>query len=295
MLSILIPTYHYNVYPLAQELVTRAKKAQLTFELICIDDGSNSVENIENEKINTLENAVFIQSDKNNGRTLTRQLLAKKAKYDWLLFLDADVMPKNDVFFTQYKQLINGAYPIVFGGIDYRKTDYKPENALRFAFGTKREVASAEVRKKAPYKVICSANFMVKKSLFITLNSQHLKNAYGMDYIFGILLKSNAISVKHIDNEVYHLGINDNADFLSKIKQGLNTLKRLEQDPDKNTSQINLLKSYIRLKNLKLEKVFGQFMSLFEKPLKNHLIKSKSPNLFLFDLYRLGYFCRIKA
>jgi hypothetical protein len=54
MLSILIPTYNYNAYPLASQLAKQSINANILFETICIDDGSLSKINIENEKINTL-------------------------------------------------------------------------------------------------------------------------------------------------------------------------------------------------------------------------------------------------
>ena len=101
MLSILIPTYNYNVYPLAENLQKSALKLGLTFELICMDDGSHANENRLNEKINSLPNCTFIEHNINQGRTATRHALAKKSQYDWLLFLDADVLPRNNDFLTQ--------------------------------------------------------------------------------------------------------------------------------------------------------------------------------------------------
>ena len=50
----------------------------------------------ENKKINALDHCSFLENEKNIGRTATRNILAKKAKYDWLLFLDADVIPLNE-------------------------------------------------------------------------------------------------------------------------------------------------------------------------------------------------------
>ncbi len=69
MLSILIPTYNYNVYPLAENLQKSALKLGLTFELICMDDGSHANENRLNEKINSLPNCTFIEHNINQGRT----------------------------------------------------------------------------------------------------------------------------------------------------------------------------------------------------------------------------------
>ena len=127
MISILIPTYNYNVLPLAKNLVNRAKKQGLIFELICMDDGSNSVENKSNNDINSLPNSKFIERKTNLGRTATRQALAKEAKYDWLLFLDADITPKNDAFISQYTAFVSEPYDAIFGGFAYN-----PEKGMNF-------------------------------------------------------------------------------------------------------------------------------------------------------------------
>ena len=94
MLSILIPAYNYDVLPLVQELHNQASKAGIAFEIIVLDDASPDKKTVEgNQKAGLYEFTEFIINQNNSGRTLTRKKLAEKAKYDTLLFLDADVMP----------------------------------------------------------------------------------------------------------------------------------------------------------------------------------------------------------
>jgi len=40
MLSILVPLYNYNVYPLAKQIVEQTAKLDVDFEFICIDDAN---------------------------------------------------------------------------------------------------------------------------------------------------------------------------------------------------------------------------------------------------------------
>ena len=54
MLSVLIPTYDYNCFPFVHELHNQLLKEKISFEIICFDDGSNSISNLENQKINSL-------------------------------------------------------------------------------------------------------------------------------------------------------------------------------------------------------------------------------------------------
>ncbi len=64
MISILIPCYNYNAYPLALKLEKQALLLAVNFEIICCDDGSFSLKNEENQKINLLTNSKFIELKK---------------------------------------------------------------------------------------------------------------------------------------------------------------------------------------------------------------------------------------
>ena len=292
MLSILIPTYHYNAYPLAKELVKQAVEANLVFELICLDDGSLSKLNLENKKINMLTNCKFIEAYKNMGRSASRQFLATEAKYNWLLFLDADTWPKSRFFLTNYLNKITPLSEAIFGGFSYQQSTHAKNKSLRYTFGKQREEVDANIRNKTPYKVIISANFLIKKPIFIELTQQNTENNYGMDYLFGALLKKHKIHVKHINNEVIHLGIDENTAFLKKTENAMKTLSYLCKTKEITSNDISLLKAYNFLKLFYLQYLFGKFLGYFDAVIKKKL-SGENPSLFIFDLYRLGYFCRI--
>ena len=60
MLSILIPTYNYNIAPLVNELFLQCELIpNLNFEILVYDDGSQLYHS-ENSKINNLKNCSFI-------------------------------------------------------------------------------------------------------------------------------------------------------------------------------------------------------------------------------------------
>ena len=94
MLSILIPTYNYNVEALVHELHAQSTACNIEFEIIIGDDFSNtaviSTTFLSENKFTYLHN-----NDKSMGRTSTRHLLTSKARYPWLLFIDADMLPKD--------------------------------------------------------------------------------------------------------------------------------------------------------------------------------------------------------
>ncbi|HEX8017692.1 MAG TPA: glycosyltransferase, partial [Flavobacterium sp.] len=165
MLSILIPTYNYNVYNLVLELHKQCMELGITFEIIVIDDGSNT-SILENEKINTLQYSRYEMLHSNIGRSKIRNLLAQKGNYQWLLFLDADVFPKNKNFISAYIQCINNEEKTVNGGLLYPEKKPERNKLFRWIYGKKREALPPEKRKKNPYLSFLTLNFLINKSVF---------------------------------------------------------------------------------------------------------------------------------
>lgn len=122
MISILIPTYNYTVFPLVENLYQQCQKANFQYEILVLDDASTDKEIvIKNSEINLLEHCSFQILPENIGRSKIRNLLAEKAKYDWLLFLDADTFPSKSNFVHNYLEAFSNEHPVIFGGIEYPK------------------------------------------------------------------------------------------------------------------------------------------------------------------------------
>jgi len=291
MISILIPCYNYNALPLAERLEKEALNLGIIYEIICMDDASFSSKNTNNQKINFLTNSKFYESQKNVGRVMNRQLLAKKAQYNWLLFIDVDTNPKLDNFLSTYLKKINSKDKVYFGGFSYI-SNRADKTKLRFKFGKKREEINSKIRNKKKYKYIISSNFLIDKNVFTTINSKINFNSYGMDYYFGSLLKKYKISLKHIDNEVIHLGIDENDKFLSKTNEALNSLINLYKKGNIKKHDITILKYYKLLKLLLLKKIIGYIGLLLSKKIESNLT-GNNPNLIIFDFYRISYLCRL--
>jgi hypothetical protein len=290
MISILIPCYNYNAYDIVSRLEKECLTLGIVFEIICIDDASFSPLNELNQKINVLTNCKFFESKKNIGRSANRQLLSQKAQYKWLLYLDVDVKPLNEDFIKVYLNEINKGFEVVFGGFNYKKIE---SNNLRYLFGKSREDIPSIIRNKNPYKYIISSNFLVKKVIFDRINRNININGYGMDYFFGALLKENSISIKHIDNEVTHYGLDDNSKFLIKTNEALKNLHYLNKNKLITKNDITILKYYRLLDFLGLKRIISKLFNMFSKYIESNL-KGSDPSLFVFDLYRLSYLCSLK-
>lgn len=292
MLSILIPTYNYNIVNLVNQVYTQAIDAQILFEIIVIDDCSTNVAIFdENKEIKELEFCRFLKNKENIGRTATRNLLANKATYNQLLFLDADVLPKYDNFISRFKLAENKNYQVIYGGVSYFEEKPVENKVLRWKYGKEREAKNVAQRLKEPFFII-SQNLMIQKAVFLKLNFINT-NAYGLDILFSNNLKTNNIIVTHIDNPVYHLGLEENSIFIKKSLEAVKTTFQLEEKGIIENDLRPLQKSYLKLKKKKLTIPFNFIISKFKKLMERNFL-SKDPNLFWFDLYRLNYYIELK-
>lgn len=291
MLSILIPSYNYNVDNLLYELVSECKKNNFNFEIIIGDDCSSipiiDKFNIEHSEIS------LIRNNKNLGRTETRQKLALKAKNDWLLFLDADVVPVNKNFLTKYQNEIrNKKIKVIYGGINYKKGQKNQNVKLRLNYGLKKEVVSAKKRQLNPYKLLASANLLIKKELFVSINKNLTGNLYGFDNIFALFLKEKNSKVLHIENPVWHLGLETNEVYLSKKEKSAETVYKLYKLNKISAGSNDLLKAYEFLKKCNLNRTTAKVFSML-KPILTMNLLGNFPNAIILNIYRLGYFCKL--
>lgn len=293
MLSILIPTYNYIIYPLVLELHKQCLNSGIVFELIAMDDASVIV-SAENEKINTLEYCYYEVLSTNIGRSKIRNLLAGKANYDWLLFLDADVFPKNKNFILNYIDQLNDEAKLVNGGLVY--PDEKPEKSklFRWIYGKNREALDYKTRQKNPYLSSLSLNFIIHKSIFKKVSfNETIPNLRHEDTLFSYCLKKENIKTEHIDNPVYHYGMDDFEVAIRKENESLHALKYLIDNQLLPPDYVRISKLLLKIHKVHVLSAVAFFYkitsSLFLKNLGgNH------PSLFIFDLYRLGYFCQLE-
>ncbi|MAB31183.1 MAG: glycosyl transferase [Formosa sp.] len=293
MLSILIPCFDYNAYPLVCEIDKQALILELKFEIICIDDGSFSLKNELNQKINSIPNAKFIESKKNLGRIKNRLLLAKASQYDCLIYIDVDTTPQNKNFLKNYIAYIGENY-FVFGGRHFEESSNTKAGALRLKFAKNREVKKAIERTKNPYKFVCSSNFMAHKDALLSALNQIENSSYGNDYIFGAILKNQSTAIIHVDNPVVVNEAEDNEVFIEKTKNALTNLHENYKKNKIGKHSISILKSYKFLEFFYLTSIFLKITAFIKGNLEDNL-KAKNPNLFLFDLFRLRYLCALST
>lgn len=295
MLSIVIPTYNYFTLPLVKELQEQATLETNDFEIIVLDDASDNLEiRNQNLEINTLDNCRFLVNNKNLGRGQTINKLVSLTKFNLLVILDCDTKPKDHFFIQNYLRFKkNSNAKIAFGGIIYSDDKPTPNEMLRWVYGRKRESVSVENRIKNPYKLALTSNLLVEKQVMID-NPFHTEiTEYGFeDMVLMLDLKKKNIEINHIDNPLYHLKLDTSIDFITKFHSSLSNLKKLSDKKIISHNDSQITKVFYWIKRFKLVVLFAFAFTKFEKLLVQNLV-SQSPSVFIFDLYRLGYFCKI--
>ncbi|MEK8181047.1 glycosyltransferase family 2 protein [Flavobacterium buctense] len=297
MISILIPTYNFNTLPLVQELHKQILVENIKFEIIVQDDASPINENTKiNTKINQLENCRFERNETNLGRGQNRNALVTKAQYDWILLMDCDMFPKSKNFIKIYlKSIQKEDRKAVFGGIIYFDEKPKDDEVLRWIFGKNREEIPLKKRLTNPYHYTLISNILVQKKWVMEHPfDQNIYNYGYEDVVFILGFKSNDIPITHIENPAFHLNLEKSKVFLDKTHHSLQNLKHIIDKKIIEPNDTALIKMYTRIEKLKLVKTAAFIFKIFRKRFIKNLL-SKNPSIFLFDVYRLGYFCQLNS
>jgi glycosyltransferase involved in cell wall biosynthesis len=296
MLSVLIPVYNYDINALVASVSAQANELSVPFEVVVMDDASDETHKKINQKINEIPGVSYVELSKNVGRAKIRNQLADKAGYNNLLFLDCDSKIIDPGFIKNYSRFFDCSC-VVCGGLTYNNAaPLESSHYLRWYYGHRREFKSAKIRNKNPYASFSSFNFMITKENFDKIRFEETIVNYGHeDTLFGYELKKKNVTVKHIDNPMSHVGLESNMYFIKKTQEGIKNLQhimKINGNEKHLIKDITLLWYYSIIKRLNLI----PFIEFLYRKTESRLIKNltgKNPNLFIFDLYKLGYLCTL--
>lgn len=295
MLSICIPVYNVDVRELVGELLKQANEINLPIEVLVFDDGSSlTIKNI-NRNIAHLTSVVYIEHSDNIGCAAIRNQMADCAKFDNLLFIDSD-SEISDSYISNYEEYI-GKQLILCGGRIHPLKLPSPDKSLRWKVGRVREDFEASQREVHPNQSFMSNNFLVQKRLFEQFKfDDSIKRSGHEDTMMGIELEAKSIFIKHIDNPVIHIGLESNHEFIVKTCQRIDTLLFLlnhkEEYGKLMFKRIKLLRFFYISKKFKLLKLLSFLYKKLHATIEREL-NSRSPNLLIYDFYKLGYLSMI--
>jgi len=293
MLSILIPVYDYNVFPLVLKLKQQAENLGIIYEIIAQDDcGKKFI--IENQQINTLENCCFSTNTENLGRGKNINLLCSKSKYEYILIMEADSLPEKENFLKNHIEALLQCPVVVFGGVKYPNTIVSKEKVLRRKYGIERETKSLNHRLKKDYDFVFTWNLLLKKEILLQFPFPDFLHEYGYeDFVFIKNLRLNSIPIIHIENSLIHYNDDNSLDFIKKTEIAVKNLHHLIELEKIDTKEIKLGEVYVILKKLYLIEITKAIYKKTKKRIIANLT-SENPKLYLLDFYKLGYYCNLK-
>jgi glycosyltransferase involved in cell wall biosynthesis len=228
MISILIPVFNRHVGRLVASLLSQLAAVKEKGEIIVMDDCSDDEvsRNANRTALSGVKNVQYIELPSNAGRNIIRHQLASAANYNTLIFIDADSSFPDTLWLERYLDALTGD-SIIMGGRLYR-TAIPPVSSLHVKYGTVREQKAASVRNKHPWRSFLACNFLISKpQLARLIIDNHLQGYCHEDTFMGLQFKKLNIRLTHIDNPVYHEGIDDDLLFMKKQKEALLNLAYL--------------------------------------------------------------------
>ncbi|MEA3446574.1 MAG: glycosyltransferase [Bacteroidota bacterium] len=293
MLSICIPVYNFNMRSLVEKLHNQAIKINSKIEIYLLDDGSKKEFCISNRQLDSFSTVKYEELPANVGRSKIRNILAQRAKNDYLLFLDCDSDIESDLFLSDYDAACRNNN-VIYGGRTYGEKPSNKNYFLQWYYTTVKNGAPFDERSKSPYYSFCTNNFLVSRKVLLEVPfNEELKGWGHEDTLFAYELKSKGYKIAHINNPILHKGYVTNREYIENMLQGLMNLiiiyetgKYPEFTSDFKT--LHFLDKVIRLKMLWLIRSGYWLIESFI----NKNVKGSNPKLFIFDVFKLGNICK---
>ena len=293
MLSILIPTYNYNVYSLVTELKSQADALGIAYEILVQDDASTFFLK-ENTEINLLQHCSYTVNHENLGRGNNINLLNNRAKFDYVLIMEADAFPEKKDYLQHLIASINPETQVLFGGVTYPNEKPEKDKLLRWKYGNERESIPLSERLKNPYHFVFTWNLLLKKELLSNYHFPYNVKDYGYeDVVFIKQLKENNIPVQHIENRLVDFNTETSLTFIGKTEKAITTLNQLIEDKKLDLKDTKIGKAYRIIQFWQLDIIIRfMFKRLSKQMIAN--LTSSNPSLIVLDLYKLYIFLNRK-
>ena len=288
-LSILIPVYNETCYDFVKKLaamcVAMHEAQQLAdYEIVVADDASTSQDCLTaNRAINDIPHCSYIEKERNTGSAATRNFLAQKSQYDWLLFLDSDMAIDHSDFLLRY--LVCEAEGVINGGISIGKG---LTSNLRYLYEKHSEHQhTAEQRSLRPYHSFRSTNFLIARDLMLRcpFDERFKKSGYE-DVMLGKQLMEQGIAICHIDNPMVMTSFEDNKAFMEKTERNLRTLYTFRKELSGFSQIVDVswgLRPALRL--------WHRLLGTYERK----CLCGSHPRLWMYNAYRLGYYLSLNV
>ena len=221
---------------------------------------------------------------------MIRNFLAQTAQYEFLLLIDSDMSVVSESFIQNY--LAAECQTVVDGGIIVCGDPVELQGNLRYLYEKAEEPHhTATERQRSPHQHIHTANLLIRRDLMLQYPFDNRFRHYGYeDVLLGKTLHQHHVPILHIDNPLGMCTFETNAAFVAKTEEGLRTLYTFRKEL-RGYSRLLTFVSGIHLAIVK--NIIRFWHQVFNKAERRNLCGSR-PSLWVFKLYRLGYFLCLK-
>lgn len=298
-LSILLPSYNNVCVELVAGLKCQADclgdrlHRQFSYEIIVADDGSSDRScTLANGAINGMGHCRLVRMDHNVGRAQIRNVLVGESRGEHLLLIDSDLVVDNDDYLYNF---VTANAVAVYGGTRIASVDEVSVDSrsrlggnLRFRYEKNAEShKTAAFRRERPNQEISVCNFYARRDVMVAHPFDSRFRAYGYeDVLFGKRLAESGVAVSHIDNPLLINKFEENSVFVGKTEEAILTLCRFESDLRGYSNLLSSVEKIGRVFPLSLFQLWHRVMKRVER---RNLV-GDNPSLFVFKLYKLGFF-----
>jgi len=234
-LSVLTPFYRYD----PSAMLKRFGSAPAGVEFILLDDGSASaslVAEVVSAAQSTGAPARIIVSSENLGRSRGRNRLIAEALGDYVLFLDADMLPDTNMFLNIWLGIIKTQAPqVAFGGLSLAHAPRSSETALHHALFGGSDCRPAHQRARRAAQATASSNLLVERAFLLAHPFDDNFTGWGFEDIDWALDAAREAEIMHVDNPATHAGLDDVATLMRKSAEAGPNFARLAR---KHPSQV---------------------------------------------------------
>jgi glycosyltransferase involved in cell wall biosynthesis len=235
-ISICVPAYRHDVSELIAALAA-CEDAGLA-EIIVHDDGTADHEMLARMQYEASRQRIavrLIAADANRGRASARNGAIAHARADWVLLLDADMLPDQEDFLTRYLDAMDASSvpAVIVGGYSLRHTRKDASKALHRWQAEASECLGAERRQEAPGRYVFSSNVLAHRTILDMIPFDESFSGWGWEDTDWGIRATKYFPVRHINNTATHLGLDADAALMSKYaRSGENFARLVKAHPD---------------------------------------------------------------
>lgn len=235
-LTIAVPTYRDDARALIERLSVLPDAQHCA--LVIFDDGSAMGDLLQAHAsaISAFPGpASLVSATINRGRSAARNRLIGLSATDWILFLDADMLPDDDQFLRNYLLAIaNARAPaLIAGGFTVKQIQPAASQRLHYVQADRSDCVDAQTRMKEPGRFVFSSNILVHRIVLETVCFDETFTGWGWEDVDWGLRVAARFEIDHIDNTATHLGLEDDSVLIGKFgSSGQNFAHLVEKHPE---------------------------------------------------------------